>query len=180
MLLCLPLLTALTLGFEPLATHTPWFLPRYAATGGYAGTGVFAPTVRIGWELALVEQRTEFVVLLEFGPAFGALTPPGMKLFWEHTVLGGAGLRNRRGGKFHWGISVLAGPVLHGATFNDSTLNEERWNAVIEGRLEGGVEVGPVALALYLGYQQPWLVNLRFSTASYVGGVAFGFLVNWR
>ncbi len=179
MVLVLPLIAALSLGSVD-RSRTPWFLPRYAVAGAYGGTGVFAPTVRIGWEVALIEQKTEFVVMVELGPAFSLIQPRNMRLFWEHAALAGVGLRNQRGRRFHWGISAMAGPVLHGATFVDPALNEERWNGVVEGRAEAGADLGPVTLAGFIGYQQPWLVNFRILTSAYVGGLTFGVVVNWR
>src|SRR5207253_6426490 len=55
-----PLIAALALlGADRAAS--PAYLPRYVAAGGYGGLGVFAPSVKIGWELALIEQSTELV-----------------------------------------------------------------------------------------------------------------------
>jgi hypothetical protein len=179
LLLGLPLIAALALA-TPERARSPWFLPRYAMIGAYAGTGVFAPTARIGWELGVVEQRTEFVLLLELGPAFAVAVPKSMRTFFEHSALVGVGLRNQRGKQFHWGISLLTGPMYEGATFVDGTLNEERWNGAIEGRLQGGIDLGPVSLAGYFGYQGPYLSNFHFASTQYIGGFSFGVLLNWR
>jgi hypothetical protein len=177
--LALPVVLALTLG-APDRSPSPWFLPRYVAVGAYGGLGVLAPTVKVGWELGLIEQRTDFVAVIELGPSFGVINPHNVTLFWEHTLVAGVGVRTGRGSRFHWGLSVMAGPVLHGARFNDGTIAEQRWNAVIEGRAQAGADLGRVTLAAFVGYQQAWLVNPRFPSAPLVGGFSFGLLVNWR
>jgi hypothetical protein len=175
----LPLIAALALGAVE-RSWTPWFLPRYVAVGAYAGNGVFSPTARVGWEVALIKQKTEFVAALEVGPSFGLLRPRGVQRTYQHSILLGVGLRPARGNKVQWGLSAMAGPVLYGARFEDPQLTEERWNGVADGRAQLGLNLGPVTLAIYIGYQQPFFVNPRFSSAGYVGGFNFGVLVNWR
>ena len=179
MLLTLPLIAALALGGVD-RSRTPWFLPRYVTVGAYAGNGVFSPTARIGWEVALIEQKTEFVVALELGPSFAVVRPTGVLISYQHSALAGVGLRSGRGRKLHWGLSAMFGPVLHGARFSDPTLTEERWNGVVDGRGQLGADLGPVTLAAYVAYQQPFSINPRFASVGYVGGFNFGVLVNWR
>ncbi len=179
MLLALPLIAALSLsGLDK--SPSPWFLPRYAAVGAYAGKGVFSPTVRVGWEVALIEQKTEFVIALELGPSFGLLRPRDVLDTYQHTVLGGFGLRPRRGARLHWGLTVMAGPVIYGGHFADPLLTEERVNGVVDIRGQAGVDLGRVVLAAYLGYTQPFSVNPNFAAVGFVGGFNFGVLVNWR
>ncbi len=178
-LLTFPLIAALALAGVDRAT-SPWFLPRYAAVGAYAGNGVFSPTARIGWEIALIEQKTEFVIAIELGPSFGLLRPQGVRESYQHSVLGGAGLRSGRGKQLHWGLTAMFGPVLYGARFLDPNLNEERWNGIVDGRGQLGVDLGAVTLAIYVAYTQPFTVNPRFSSVGFVGGLNFGVLVNWR
>ncbi len=161
--------------------RSPWFLPRYVAVGAYApGNGIFSPTARLGWELTMIEQKTEFVFALELGPSFGLLRPSGVLMSYQHTLLVGVGLRAGRGKRFYWGVSAMAGPVLYGARFTNPALTEERWNGVVDGRLQAGVDLGPLSLAGYIGFQQPFFVNPRFAAVYFVGGFNFGVLVNWR
>lgn len=181
MLITVPLLVALLLGqAPPERPRSPWFLPRYAALGAYAGNDVFSPTVRLGWELAIIEQKTELVFVLELGPSFGVVRPGGVTFTYQHTLLAGVGLRPARSNRIQWGLSAMAGPVLYGGQFTDPTKNEERLNGVVDGRAQLGVNLGRITLAGYVGYQQPFSVNPRFAASGYVGGVSFGVLVNWR
>lgn len=185
------LLVALVVGAEPAPAppsapapaewKTPWFLPRYAAVGAYAGLGVFSPTVRIGFEWAVISQKTEFVIVLEAGPSWGVIRPSDVYETYQHSALLGFGLRpSRDTGKFHWGLSAMAGPIVYGARFVDAAKNEERVNGMVEGRLQGGVRLGSIALALYVGYGQAFSQNARFAGLQFVGGGTFGLLVNWR
>jgi hypothetical protein len=178
-LLTLPLIAALALGGVDRA-RSPWFLPRYVAVGAYAGNGVFSPTARVGWELTLIEQRTEFVFALELGPSWGIVRPAEVRVSYQHSLLAGVGLRAGRAKKLQWGLSAMAGPVLYGGRFTDPMLNEERWNGVVDGRGQLGVDLGPITLAAYVAYTQPFTVNPRFAAIGYVGGFNFGVLVNWR
>lgn len=175
-------LVAFLLAAEPVAERapSPWFLPRYALVGAYAGNGVFSPTVRVGFEWALIEQKTELVLLLEGGPSWGVLRPAGVTRSYQHSAGAGIGLRSRRLAKIQWGLSVTAGPVVYGARFSDAAKNEERVNGVVDGRGQLGLNLGPLVLALYLGYQQVFDANPRFAAVPFVGGVTFGVLVNWR
>lgn len=178
-LLTLPLIAALTLGTAE-RPRSPWFLPRYAVVGAFGGNGVFSPFARIGWELTVIEQKTEFIFALEAGPSFGVIRPNNVLMTYQHSLLAGFGLRPGRGKQVQWGLTALFGPVLYGARFLDPQLNEERWNGVVDGRGQIGLDLGRVTLAIFIGFQQPFSISPRFTSVGYVGGFNFGLLVNWR
>lgn len=159
----------------------PW-LPRYVTVGSYYHERTLTPTVHLGWEWAAVEQKkTSFVIVAELGPGFAVLRPAGVSLFYQHVLQAGVGLRSGTGlEQLHWGLSVMAGPMLHGlACDNGACFPEQRVNGIVEGRGQLGADVGPVVIAAFVGFAQPFSVLPR-SSAVLAGGVTFGLLVNWR
>ena len=161
----------------------PWFLPRYAVLGGYvplnadAALSLFA---RVGWEITLLDQRTNLLLVLELGPGFGVATPGILRGFYQHAATFGFALKSPRYRKLQWGIQVTAGPVLEGAYLPTQGYNEQLWNGLVEGRAQVGFLNGPASYYFFIGIAQPWYSNFHQYTPSFVGGFEFGFAVDWR
>ena len=171
----------------PSRPQTPWFLPRYAWAGAIINKDIVAPTVRVGWEIAVLDQpRNLLTVVVELGPAFALARPSSVHLFWEHVALAGLGYRWGKDKGFTFGFLVAAGPVLHGARYTADRngapvqLSEQRVLGWIEGRAYAGLRAGPVTLALGVGYGSSWNDNPYYFAARYLGGFTPGIYVNWR
>ena len=184
--LALGLLTSTSALAENDRVWTPWYLPRYALAGFVSSINsgsTFSVEARLGWEITLIDQRTNMVALLELGPAFGVSTPAAVERLYQHTVVAGVGLRPGRHRKVQWGASLLFGAMLYGAHVPGLPPPydyDQQLDGLLEGRVHVGLNLGPLALAAYFGVSQIWYVNVRKTSAPYVGGLSFGFLVDWR
>ncbi len=168
------LIASLLAASEPKPHQTPWFLPRYAAVQTMFRPGAVVPSLRLGFEIDLIDQpRNTLVFLLEGGGALGAANR-NAGLFYTGLVLFGLGYRSLRESGFIWGFSVGFGPAFYGLP------GENRVSPYIEGRLQAGAKLGPITLQLCGGYGQ-WVTYLPTSTAQlYLGGPFLGILLGWK
>ena len=167
-------LIATLLAAEPKPPQTPWFLPRYATAQAMFRPGTVVPTLRLGWEIDLVDQpRNTLVFIVEGGGALGAANRNG-GLFYTGLALFGLGFRSLRDSGFAWGFNIGFGPAFYGLP------GDQRVSPYIEARLHAGAKLGPVLLAACGGYGQ-WVSYLPSSLAQlYLGGPFLGILLGWK
>lgn len=147
------------------AQQTPWYLPRTGSAIVLIQQGVVSPATRLGWELDLVDQpRNTLVVALHLGTAYAVTMN-----FWQYVALLGLGYRMQRELGLFWGFDIGAGPAIYG---NQLT---QRVGPYIEGRLHLGWRVAAVTLSLCGGYGQG-IVRVPAP----LGGWFIGVLVGWK
>ncbi len=184
--LALGLLTATQALAETDRIWTPWYLPRYAAAGFVSSINsdsTFSLQARLGWEITLIDQKTNMVAVLEGGPGYGISTPREIERLYQYEILAGVGLRPGRYRQLQWGGTLLFGAMIYGAHLPGVAPPfdyDREADGVVEGRLHLGVNLGPLALCAYFGVTQIWYVNIRKTSAPYVGGLSFGVLADWR
>lgn len=158
----------------------PPFVPRSASLGVLLQRGVISPMVRVGWEIDLIDQpRNRLIFIAEVGAALSVATPTGLKFLHQESLSFGLGYRFNRG-PIHWGLHAGAGPVFYGAVFERAAVNISNVWLQIEGRVQLGINVGPVALAGFFGIGTLPSFDDRSAGAPYLGGFLVGLLVNWR
>ena len=165
----------------------PW-VPRSVWTGASFNDGAALGTARLQWILTLFSQRNDdLVFILEGGPGFALSKPKGVfeesganvTRLYAHTVQAGVGLDSRFGPGLRWALHVTSGPVFYGADYSSGT-EDRRTAGIVEGRLRGGAELGPVVLGLQLGWGELFGAT-RFSSArNFVGGPSVGVYLDWR
>jgi hypothetical protein len=162
------------LAAAPGPHQTPWFLPRYAALQAMFRPGVVVPTLRVGWEIDLIDQpRNTLVFTLEGGAGLGAANR-GAGLVYNALGLFGLGYRSLRESGLTWGFNIGFGPAFYGLKA------EQRVSPYIEARVHAGAKLKGLTLALCGGYGQ-WVTFVPQSEAQlYLGGPYLGILLGWK
>lgn len=165
----------------------PW-VPRGVWTGASFDDGAVVATARVQWLLTLFSQRNDdLVLILEGGPGFGLVRPDrvleergaALTRLYAHTVQAGLGLDVRAGRGLRWALHVTAGPVFYGGAFSNGN-EDARTAGVVEGKLRGGLELGPVVLGLQAGWGELFATTRFSTTGRFVGGPTFGLYLDWR
>ncbi len=180
--LALGLLLATDAAAEAERNWTPWYLPRYALAGFVSSINsdsTFGFGGRLGWEVTLINQRTNLVGTFELGPGFDISSPAPIERLYQHSFTLGVGLRPRHERQLQWGLGVGFGGILYGSHLSTG-VDEQFVDGLLDARAQVGVNLGPVSLEAFFGVTQIWYVNLRKVTSPYVGGLNFGVLVDWR
>ncbi len=164
------LLAQLLCAEKPPPHPTPGYLPRTGSAALFVQSGSVSLATRLGWELDLVDQpRNTLVLGFQLGAAYSLSLN-----FWQYVALLGLGYRMQRQVGFHWGFDVGAGPAI----FGDQ--RERRALPYIEGRVHAGWRFEPVTIALCGGYAQ-WIARDTFSTIYLnLGGWFVGALIGWK
>jgi hypothetical protein len=155
--------------------------------GGFAGRTV-TPQLRIGWELTLIQEREDaLLVVFEGGGGWALSTSlepdsegnPGFSWFFEHSLQAGLGYRQVFAEDFAWGFKVVSGPAWVGAR-SPGLPGERQLIGLLEARLEIGHYFGSTQVGLTGGLQTVFgHVAHRYASHG-AGGVMFGIFANWR
>lgn len=161
----------------------PWFLPRTASLGIQYNSPIMSATLRIAWEIGLIEQpRNHLVAMVILG---SSLPISGSTLFtalYQHVAMAGIGYRSTRQ-LFHWGFSAGAGPIWYRAGYpKGSAFNfESRVITYAEVTGQIGLRLLDHFIAgIFAGYGAPWEVSNRFPATIYLGGFTAGVFADWR
>ena len=172
-----------TPALAPNSTLVPWFVPRQASLGLFINSGAVSPNVRLGWEISVLEQpRNDLVIVLDVGSSTSLALPLGLRALYQHVAVVGVGYRSNRE-VLHWGFQLTAGAVWYRAAFDPRTpyLFENRVLSYSEGRVQLGARLKEhFIVAGYVGYAAPWSIAPRFPANIYVGGPVAGLVVDWR
>ncbi len=161
----------------------PAYLPRNVAAGVMVSSQAISLDVRLGWALGVLEQpRNHLLLVANVGTAATLATPPGIRSIYQHTATIGLGYQMplRR---FFWGFQIGFGPLWYRAGYAPGLpyFFENRWLPYTEGRIEAGVRVsGALKIGAAFGMSSPVSFNQRFPANTYLGGVMFSLLVDWR
>ncbi len=161
----------------------PWYLPRTASVGFFFNPPSVSVNVRLAWEIGVIEQpRNHLVMLLQAGTATALSLPFGIKELYQHVGLVGFGFRSTRE-LFHWGFTIMTGPLWYRASYLPSfPYNfESRVVTYSEATAQAGLHVAKhLVVGLYAGYAAPWDVSTRFPASAYTGGFTAGLFADWR
>jgi hypothetical protein len=139
--------------------------------------------VRLGWELGVIEQpRNHLIIEVQVGTGTAVTFPLGIRAIYQHVAMLGFGYRSTRE-VFHWGFSVMTGPLWYRAAYNPGV--PFRFESRVVTYSEATVQFGFKAAAhlivgVYGGYGAPWDVSNRFPATIYTGGPTFGLFADWR
>ncbi len=166
------------------AAHpAPWYLPRTVSTGLVINHPAISVDVRLAWEIGVIEQpRNHLVIMLAVGTGTVLSPPKGIRDIYQHTAMLGFGYRSNRE-RFHWGFSVLTGPLWYRASYQPGVpfKFENRLLTYSEASAQAGLRLFEhLIIGLYAGYGAPWDVSNRFPSSVYLGGFRFGFFADWR
>ena len=161
----------------------PWYLPRKVTIGA----GVNPPTVsidlRLAWELGVIEQpRNHLVIMIELGTGLTLVNQARIRALYQHVAMVGFGYRSTRE-LFHWGFSVLTGPLWYRAGYAPGVgLNfENRFVTYSEATAQAGLVVKEhLIFGIFAGYGAPWDITERFPAGIYTGGFRVGVFGEWR
>lgn len=166
---------------------TPWYLPRGVFFGTFVGKSV-TPQLRVNWELVLLQERLDALMLVfEGGVGWAASTAtepdelghPGIGSLYQQSLQLGLGYRETSSSGFDWGFQITIGAGFFGAT-SPGLPADHRILPIVEGRIQAGWKVGHFELGASGGVQQ----LLREPPGSYVapraGGLLLGMYLEWR
>ncbi|MBI3182997.1 MAG: hypothetical protein HYZ28_12745 [Myxococcales bacterium] len=165
---------------------SPAYLPRSASLALYTREAV-TPSIQLAWELDLLEQKHDALVLVAVGGGgyaismakVGPMLDVPMTFFYQHLLAVGLGYRSVRADGFQWGLHVVSGPLLYGARFEGPPA-EHFVIGTLEGRVQAGWRAGSVTFGLTLGVCQPFDYPPKSYAGELVGGLLFGAYANWR
>ncbi len=161
----------------------PPFAPRNVSAGVMVGQGAVSLQARLGWEVGLLEQpRNHLLAIAQVGSAFAIATPAGIRALYQHVALFGLAYQMPLK-HFYWGFGIGFGPLWYRASYAPGLpyFFESRVLGYTEGRVELGFKLGEVMkLGAAVGYASPVSFSQRFPANSYVGGVMFSVVCNWR
>jgi hypothetical protein len=167
---------------------TPFYLPRGAFLGAFFKDAATTAQLRVQWQLTVVQEPVDALVLvLEGGLGYGLTHPRNagragtarMTYLYQHTAQLGLAYRGLYPNGFHWGLQVTTGPTFLGARF-DTLPRERRIIGSVEGRVQFGWRVASVAYGVSLGLSQPYVYPGRSAAAPYLGGLLLGVFADWR
>jgi len=165
------------------AHPVPAWLPRTASVGMVVNPPAITLDVRLAWEIGVIEQpRNHLVIMVELGTGLALTTPKGLKNMYQHVAMLGFGYRSTRE-LFHWGFSVLTGPMWYRSAYGPNTGFDFESRVVTYSEITGQVGLKLLEhfiVGIYLGYGAPWDVSTRFPSSIYLGGFRFGFFAEWR
>jgi len=185
MLLSLALTTLLS---QTAPLHpVPAYLPRDLQLGlELNGAGAVSPTVRVGWQIGLIEQpRNDLLAVVELGTGAAVSLPYCCAALYQHVAMAGIGYSSTRE-RFHWGFYVVAGLLWYRATYDPATEYgvfpfESKLMGTSEGYGEVGLKVAPnLILGLRLGYSGGWSVQTRYPATGLLAGAQLAVFANWR
>ncbi len=166
----------------------PPYLPRAAFVGAFVNSSSVTPQVRLQWELTLIQERIDSLVLLFGGGGGYGLNRPQnlgptntsvMISLYQHVILGGFGFRADRPGGFHWGFQAATGPLFYGARFSDLP-SERGVLGLVEGRADVGWRFGSIVYGVSFGYASLYQQPMRLQSGPYLGGIMFGLFADGR
>ncbi len=166
-------------------THpVPFYVPRTASVGFFFNPpNAVSLGVRIAWEVGVIEQpRNHLVILLQLGTATAISLPVGMKALYQHVAMLGFGYRSTRE-LFHWGFTIMTGPLWYRAAYRpDYPYNfESRFVTYSEATAQAGLKLAKhLVVGIYAGYGAPWDMSTRFPASFYTGGFTAGVFADWR
>jgi hypothetical protein len=161
----------------------PWFVPRSASIGLFVNSPVVSPHVRLAWEAAIISQpRNDFIWTAVLGTGLAATPQRPMSSHYQHVFLLGLGYRSDHT-QLHWGFHIAPGVVWYRAAYlpGSDYRFEDRVIGYLEGRLQLGLKVAPhLRVAAYVGFASPFTFKQELPGNTFVGGVDFGIVVDWR
>ena len=166
-------------------THpVPFYVPRTASLGVFVNPfKAVSLDVRIAWELGVVEQpRNHLVVLIQVGTSTAISLPLGLRALYQHVGMLGIGYRSTRE-LFHWGFSIMTGPLWYRASYTpDYPYDfESRFTTYSEVTAQAGLKLAKhLIVGVYVGYGAPWDMSPRFPGSFYTGGFTAGLFADWR
>jgi hypothetical protein len=167
---------------------TPAYFPRAVFLGTYVKGGAVTPQLRAQWQVTLIQERIDALVLIgEVGGGYAVGRPsnagPRANLelvqLYQHTGLLGFGYRGSWPSGFHVGAHVLAGPLHYGAKYA-LLPPEKRTAGLVDGRLQVGQSVGPFVVGAAVGYGEVFGTSVRSNALQYLGGLSVGLFLDWR
>jgi hypothetical protein len=181
----LSLALAAVLSVAPAPSHpVPAYLPRDVQVGVlFADQGVVSPAIRLGWQVGLVEQpHNDLLLVGQLGTGVGLSLPAGLNALYQYVAMAGIGYSSTRE-VFHWGFHVVAGALWYRAAWATGVglPFENQVMGTSEVCAEAGLKVAPnLLLGLRVGLNGGWAVRPRFPASAVVGGWELAVFVNWR
>lgn len=178
---------------------TPVWLPRGVFLGTYLTTGepdvrsspplVVTPQLRLQWELTVIQERVDSMVLLaELGGGWAvARTDRGgvgenlsMERLNQFVGIFGLGYRGTLPSGLHLGAHAGVGPLLYRARFS-GFVPEQFLAGMVEARAQVGYTFFKgVALGISAGYGSPFGRPARSFGGEFTGGFLVGLFADWR
>lgn len=167
---------------------TPWYLPRAAHLYVIPSPSV-SPSLRIAWEIGITSGENDgLLFLLEGGGAYSltdvvAETPTKtvtLTFLYQHAAMAGIGYRHANDWQgFHWGFSILSGPLWYGARYEGTATKTNSIIGAVEGRAQLGWTVGKVTYGVTVGYLQMYEHPLVNPAVLVLGGPTVGVFAEW-
>lgn len=168
---------------------TPVWLPRAAWAGLFVGPGVI-PQIRVLWLATIAQEQVNSLSLAVEGGGGYALGRPTVAVgtegnihttfMYQHVALFGLAQRADRPSGFHWGVTILTGPVFFGSRFDGGLRKENKIVGTVEGRVQFGWKFDKVRVGVVGGVAQVYEYPPRVYSAVLLGGPLVGVFAEWR